>query len=90
MNYNECNIFKIDNYEINFYPIDKYIKENNLTEKEFCNKCKIPEIELIKIKSQDFNFSYNSLVKISIFTKISLDILIPNIFPTKFQTIFTL
>ena len=35
MNYNECNIFKIDNYEIHFYPIDKYIKENNLTEKEF-------------------------------------------------------
>lgn len=92
MNYdnNNCNTLCKENYRISFNLIECFMTSNNLTIDEFCKNCNITTSEYYKIKNQDYHFEYLSLVKISIFTNISIKELIADNAEKSVQTIFLL
>ncbi len=64
---------------INTDAIEAYIKNNNLTVKKFCKKCKISPYIFNKMMSQDINnckIKINAIYKISITLKIKFNDLI--------------
>ena len=89
MNYDEI-IFTLNqnDFQINIKAIDFFMKKNNLSANQFCKNCGITKQEFTKIQNQNFTFSYESIVKISIYTKINIKHLIPNAFPPTIQTVF--
>lgn len=44
--------------------INKYMRENNITKREFCKKCKISHSQLKRMYKNDFDFYIESLYKV--------------------------
>ena len=52
--------------------IEKFIKKNKLTKKEFCNICKISEGTLNKILKNNSNFKITAVFKVARVLKIRI------------------
>ena len=44
--------------------INRYMKENNITKREFCKQCKISHSQLKRMYKNDFDFYIESLYKV--------------------------
>jgi len=44
--------------------INRYMKENNITKREFCKLCKISHSQLKRMYKNDFDFYIESLYKV--------------------------
>ena len=59
-------------YQFNIELISMYIKDNNLSKKEFCKKCNVSMYALNKIYSGDLHISVKTWIKIADFLKVDI------------------
>ena len=56
----------------NYLLIKEFIFSNNLTEKEFCEKCKIDICDLNKIKEDNLDLDLEVVFKIAFYIKVQV------------------